>query len=216
MHTTDGIVYIHHEADWSSTALVSWKSGTDDPHEVAVQAPLLWSDNPDGGSTGLPVHIEVRAVRLATRGRMKWEHDLVLSRPVPGRMMMPWATHRQEWHDPTDGWLFDSSLSTESSHGLRVARRGIPLGWVEHVAIAMHANGRRNGQFGGSTAVLIDIGAPHRDLCTCGRPLLHEKDCPQFDTFPRIGRLAINLARVDKFIETLNTARTTVERTFVP
>lgn len=85
---------------------------------------------------------------------------------------------------------------------------------VENVAIAMHANGH-NFQLEGSTAVLVDIGAPHRDPCTCGKAF-HDPGCPQSNTFPRIGRLAINLARVDAFIETMQRAQGSVERIFVP
>jgi hypothetical protein len=115
----------------------------------------------------------------------------------------------QSDHDPTDAWMFDHSLSTEAPIS---QRRDIPLGWVENVAIAMSVNGLPPK----GTAVLIDIGAPHRDPCTCGAPFLHERACPQFDTFPRIGRLYINLDRVDRFIETLQAARTTTNRVFVP
>lgn len=212
MQTTDGIVHIHHEADWSSTALVSWQPPGVDPREVSVEAELLWGDNhglsPD---LRLPAPVHVRAVRLATRGRAQWEHDQVLSRPVPGRVMVPWsARDTEKRHDPTDAWLFDIALANDSS-GPRAPRRRIPVGWVENVAIAMFNNGLTSKP----SSVLVDIGAPRRDPCTCGKAF-HDGGCPQDEVFPRIGRLAINLQRIDRFIETMQAAKTSTERIFVP
>jgi hypothetical protein len=215
METTDNVIYIHHEADWSSKALVHWREGHGDPREVSVDAVLLWAGG--DGSTGLPVHVEVRAVRMAARGRARWENDQVLSRPVPGRTLVA-PTARQadtKRHDPTDAWLFDADLATESCSRPGAPRRRIPLGWVENVAIAMCSNAYA-GKVNRETSVLIDIGAPHRDPCSCGNPLFHAHGCPQSGTFPRIGRLAINLKRVEGFIETMRAARTSAERIFVP
>lgn len=218
METTDNVVHIHHEADWSSTALVSWYPPGTDPREVAVEAELLWGDNhglsPD---LRLPPPVHVRAVRLATRGRARWEHDEVLSRPVPGRAIVPWSVRQADAkrHDPCDAWLFDADLATESGGRPGSPRRRIPLGWVENVAIAM-CNNTYAGKGNGETSVLIDIGAPHREPCNCGNRLLHARSCPQGDIFPRIGRLAINLKRVDAFIRTLNMARVSEDRIFVP
>jgi hypothetical protein len=152
METTDNVIHIHHEADWSSNALVSWIDPQTRPHVVSIEAPLLWSDSPGIDLSSppytMPASVAVRSVRLATRGRARWEHDQVLSRPVPGRVLTP--------------------------------------------------------------------GAPHRDPCNCGNPLFHARGCPQSGTFPRIGRLAIDLKRVEGFIETMRAARTSVERIFVP
>ena len=217
METTDGVVHIHHEADWSSTALVSWVDPATRPHEAAIPAALLWGD-PNGGDGlcrpphSLPVSVAVRAARMAARGRARWEHDEVLSRPVPGRVLLPWSARDAERrrHDPTDSWLFDADLATESCGRPGEPRRRIPLGWVENVAIAM----RNNELYDAPSSLLIDIGAPHRDPCTCGKPF-HDRGCPQDNTFPRIGRLAIYLERVDKFIETMQAARTSTERIFV-
>lgn len=207
MNTTDNVVYIHHEADWSSTALVSWHNPRSERLEIAVEARLLWDADADW-LPPLPItpRIAMRAVRLATLGRARWEHDQVLSRPVPGRRLLPWDEGHADnlRHDPTDAWLFDTSLCTENAAGPRVPRRPIPLGWIENVAVAMFSNVYAL-QFNRSTSVLIDIGAPHRDPCTCGRPVVHDRECPQADTFPRIG-----------FIETLRAARTSVDRIFVP
>src|SRR6185295_16342262 len=205
MQTTDGVICIHHEADWSSTATVSW--GRNDRREVMVEAQILWDENYSRGDIELPTYVAVRAVRLATRGRAMWEHGQVLSRPVPGRRLAP-IGDPVEPHDPTDAWLFAYELRTlDSSAHLRHGGRPVPLGWVENVAIAMHGNG--------SSFVLVDIGAPHREPCTCGKAF-HDVGCPQSNTFPTIGRLAINLARVDAFCETLQRARTSDERFFVP
>lgn len=217
METTDNVVHIHHEADWSSNALVSWREDYTDHHGVAVPAVLLWNDNTDGGDSlclepySLPPRVAVRAVRLATRERARWEHDQVLSRPVPGRTLVPWSNEPTQRHDPTDAWLFDVDLATTSSSGPREPRRRIPVGWVENVAIAMFNNDLR----GKPSSVLVDIGAPHRDPCTCGKAF-HDRGCPQDGVFPRIGRLAINLERVDGFIKTLNMARVSKDRIFVP
>lgn len=215
METSDNVIYIHHEADWSSRALVSWREGHGDLREVAVDAVLLWAGG--DGSTGLPIHVEVRAVRLAARGRARWESNEVLSRPVPGRALVPWSERQAEIrrHDPTDAWLFDADLATESGGRPGSPRRRIPLGWVENVAIAM-CNNTYDGKGNRETSVLIDIGAPHREPCNCGDRLLHARSCPQGDTFPRIGRLAVNLKRVDGFIRTLNMARVSEDRIFVP
>lgn len=211
METTDNVIHIHHEADWSSKALVSWREGHGDLREVAVDAVLLWAGG--DGSTGLPIHAEVRAVRLAARGRARWESNEVLSRPVPGRALVPWSVRQADArHDPCDAWLFDADLATESGGRPGSPRRRIPLGWVENVAIAMCNNTYDNR----ATSVLIDIGAPHREPCSCGNRLLHARSCPQGDTFPRIGRLAVNLKRVDAFIRTLNMARVSEDRIFVP
>jgi hypothetical protein len=222
METTDNVIHIRHEADWSSNALVSWIDPQTRPHVVSIEAPLLWSDSPDridlcSPPYTMPASVAVRSVRLATRGRARWEHDQVLSRPVPGRALVP-PTDRQadtKRHDPTDAWLFDADLATESCSRPGVPRRRIPLGWVENVAIAMCSNAYA-GKVNRETSVLIDIGAPHRDPCNCGNPLFHARGCPQSGTFPRIGRLAINLKRVEGFIETMRAARTSVERIFVP
>jgi hypothetical protein len=217
METTDNVIHIHHEADWSSKALVSWWDGINniDGHEAAVDAVLLWADTSRDIHLCLPPDVALRAVRLATRGRAKWEYDEVLSRPVPGRVLAPWSERQSttKRHDPTDAWLFDSDLATKSGPG--APRWRIPLGWVENVAIAM-CNNTYDGKVHPSTSVLIDVGAPHRDPCCCGNPLFHAHGCPQSGTFPRIGRLAINLKRVEGFIETMRAARTSAERIFVP
>jgi hypothetical protein len=136
----------------------------------------------------------------------------VLSRPVPGRVFKPVSlTEGRGGHDPADSWLFDADLATESGARPGAPRRRIPLGWVENVAIAMF----NNDVLGKPSSLLIDIGAPHRDPCTCGKSF-HDRGCPQANTFPRIGRLAIYLERVDKFIETMQAAKTSTERIFVP
>jgi hypothetical protein len=220
METTDNVIHIHHEADWSSIALISWHPSGLAPKEIAVEAELLWGDNyglsPD---LRLPPLVHIRAVRLATRGRAKWEHDQVLSRPVPGRVLTPWGDRQADAkrrHDPTDAWLFDADLATESCSRPGAPRRRIPLGWVENVAIAMCSNAYAS-KVNPETSVLIDIGAPHRDPCNCGNPPpVHHRGCPQSGTFPRIGRLAINLKRVDGFVRTLQMARVSEDRIFVP
>lgn len=205
MQTSDGVICIHHEADWSSTATVSW-SPRNNRREVTVEAQVLWDAEYSREDIDLPSYVAVRAVRLATRGRVMWEHGQVLSRPVPGRRHAPIAEPVQP-HDPSDAWLFSHELATQNSMGPRRPGRPVPLGWVENVAIAMHTNG--------STAVLVDIGAPHRAPCNCGKAF-HDVGCPQSNAFPTIGRLALNLARVDAFCEALQRARTSVERIFVP
>jgi hypothetical protein len=218
METTDNVIHIHHEADWSSMALISWHPPGLAPKEIAVEAELLWGNNyglsPD---LRLPPLVHVRAVRLATRGRAKWEHDQVLSRPVPGRVLTPWSDRQADAkrHDPTDAWLFDVGLCTANAGGPRTPRREVPLGWIENVAIAMCSNAYA-GKVNPETSVLIDIGAPHCDPCNCGNPPVHARGCPQSGTFPRIGRLAINLKRVDGFIKTMKAAHDSTERIFVP
>lgn len=201
METYDDVVHIYHEADWSSTVVISWSDrGRYSLRQVTLPARLLWEGSQADTDWNMPPHIAVRVVRLATRGRVKWECDQVLSRPIPNRDL---ALGRSD-KDGTNSWLFSEALAT---------RQEVPLGWVENVAIAMWLNGSRVEE---STSVMIDIGAPSRDPCRCGRKLLHDRGCPQAEIFPMIGRLTIDLERVNQFIETIQTARTSAIRTFVP
>jgi hypothetical protein len=221
MESSDNVVFIRHEADWSSTATIWWTGDPTPQRQVAVEARLLWSGESDLATLveplNIPPHVLIRAVRLAARGRALWESDRVLSRPVPRRAMSPARFSVESADaDPTDAWLFDHELATERPPWAQTRSRPIPLGWVENVAIAMFANG---GPRHRSTAVLIDIGAPHRGPCTCGKAAtseLHEHGCPQSNLFPRIGRLALNMTRIDAFIQTLQTARISFDRVFVP